>query len=62
MASRAASRQGLRILVIPVQPPIHRKLKVFAALSDKTLEQTCRLAFERFLDAAQSSLQRGSSA
>jgi hypothetical protein len=44
-----ASRAGLRVLVTPVQPALHRQLKILAAQSDRTLEQTCRLAFEKFL-------------
>jgi hypothetical protein len=58
MASRTASRLGLRILVVPVEPVLHRRLKVLAAASDRTLEQTCRLAFEQFLNAVLSARQQ----
>jgi len=49
---------GLRILVVPVEPVLHRRLKVLAAASDRTLEQTCRLAFEQFLNAVLSARQQ----
>jgi hypothetical protein len=58
MASRAASRLGLRILVTPVEPTLHRRLKVLAAASDRTLEATCRLAFEQFLGAVMNAHQQ----
>jgi hypothetical protein len=45
----APSREGLRLVVTPIEPALHRKLKIFAAGADYTLEQTCRLAFEKFL-------------
>jgi hypothetical protein len=62
MASRTASRQGKRYLVTSVEPVLHRKLKVFAAMSDQTLEETRRLAFVKFLDAAMASIHRTPSA
>ena len=58
MSSRAASRYGLRILCVPVEPVLHRRLKVLAAASDRTLEATCRLAFEQFLSAVVSAHQQ----
>jgi|HubBroStandDraft_4_1064222.scaffolds.fasta_scaffold150066_2 hypothetical protein len=58
MSSRAASRYGLRILCVPVEPALHRRLKVLAAASDRTLEATCRLAFEQFLNAIMDARQR----
>jgi hypothetical protein len=58
MASRTASRLGLRILVVPVEPVLHRRLKVLAAASDRTLEATCRLAFEQFLGTIMDARQR----
>jgi hypothetical protein len=51
MAYYTASRAGLRVLVTPVKPDLHRKLKVRAAETDSTLEQVCRIALERYLDS-----------
>ena len=58
MAYYTASREGLKVLVTPVQPEMHRKLKVFAAQSDRTLEQTCRFALEKFVDTVLDELPR----
>ena len=51
MSYYAASRDGLKLVVTPVEPSLHKRLKVLAAETDRTLEATCRLAFEQFLTA-----------
>jgi hypothetical protein len=58
MAYYAASRRGQRLVVTPVMPALHRRLKIRAAETDLTLEATCRLAFEQFLGAVQPSFPR----
>jgi plasmid stability protein len=49
MSYCAASREGLKLVVTPVRPDLHRRLKIRAAETDRTLEETCRIAFEQFL-------------
>lgn len=58
MSYYAASRRGLKLVVTPVRPDLHRRLKVLAAQSDRTLEQTCRIAFEQFLNTVQPGFPR----
>jgi len=53
MRYRVASREGLKIIVTPVERDLHRRLRICAVETDRTLEQTCRLAFEHFLESRQ---------
>jgi hypothetical protein len=62
MANYTASRTGLKVLVTPVKPTLHRRLKIFAAQSDSTLENVCRAAFEKYLSAVAENVPLSTSA
>lgn len=62
MRTRNPSREGLRMVSIPVKSDLHRKLKIAAAVTDKTLEEICRAAFEKYLTDLHSAFQRAQKA
>ena len=49
MSYYAQSRRGKRLIVVPVDPTLHRRLKIAAASHDQTLEAVCQLALEQYL-------------
>ena len=45
----AATRAGMKRLLTPVEPQLHKRLKIFAAQQDTTLEALTRAALESYL-------------
>jgi predicted HicB family RNase H-like nuclease len=46
----AATREGMKRLLTPVSPALHRRLKIRAAEQDTTLEALTRAALEAYLN------------
>jgi hypothetical protein len=46
---RAKTRAGMKLLLTPVEPSIHKRLKLLAVQNDKTLEDIARAAFAEYL-------------
>lgn len=46
---RAATREGMKRLLVPVTPDLHKRLKLAAVTNDKTLESIAREALESYL-------------
>jgi predicted HicB family RNase H-like nuclease len=45
----AATREGMKRLLVPVTPQLHKRLKIAAAERDTTLEALTRAALEAYL-------------
>jgi len=45
----AATREGMKRLLVPVTPQLHKRLKIAAAERDTTLEALARAALEAYL-------------
>lgn len=43
------SRSEMKKLLIPVNPSLHKRLKLLAVQQDRTLEDVCRSALEQYL-------------
>ncbi len=46
---RAKSRAGMKLLLTPVEPSIHKRLKLLAVQQDRTIEATVRVALAEYL-------------
>jgi len=46
----AATREGLKRLLVPIEPKIHKQLKLFAIQNDRTLESITREAIQEYLE------------
>ncbi len=49
-AARAKSRAGMKLLLTPVEPSIHKRLKLLAVQQDSTIEATVRTALAEYLE------------
>ncbi len=49
-AGRAKSRAGMKLLLTPVEPSIHKRLKLLAVQQDSTMEATVRAALLKYLE------------
>ncbi len=49
-AGRAKSRAGMKLLLTPVEPSIHKRLKLLAVQQDSTMEATVRAALLEYLE------------
>ncbi len=47
---RAKSREGMKLLLTPVEPPIHKRLKILAAQRDTTMEMIVKAALVEYLE------------
>jgi hypothetical protein len=47
--SKAASREGMKRLLVPVTPALHKRLKMIAVSEDTTLEAITRAALESYV-------------
>jgi hypothetical protein len=52
----AASRAGMKRLLTPIEPQLHKRLKILAAQQDMTLEAITRAALESYLSKQESNL------
>jgi hypothetical protein len=44
------ARAEMKKLLIPVEPSLHKSLKLLAVQQDRTLEDVCRVALRSYLD------------
>ncbi len=47
---RAKSRAGMKLLLTPVEPSIHKRLKLLAVQQDSTMEAAVRTALLEYLE------------
>jgi hypothetical protein len=52
----AATREGMKRLLIPVAPALHKRLKIRAAEQEVTLEALARAALEAYLSQQDSNV------
>ncbi len=50
VTGRAKSRAGMKLLLTPVEPSIHKRLKLLAVQQDSTIEATVRTALAEYLE------------
>ena len=50
----AATREGMKRLLVPLVPALHKRLKIAAATNEKTLEAMAREALEDYLSKHES--------
>ena len=46
-----SSREGLKKILVPVEPELHKRLKLLAVQQDRTMESIMRAALTEYLDA-----------
>ena len=55
-APAAATRAGMKRLLTPVEPQLHKRLKILAAQQDTTLEALTRAALESYISKHDSNM------